>query len=236
MEKHLLLKVTGAYHGSVTTDDLIPSGDASSFRSNPYKISDYTLISYDPGYVNRAKVVRTLQEQCRNGEIISDETMQETVAELCKKLNCHQTDFTIGSLISSDTIGDGSSREQAASSQKVLGGYADLAHTYATKRYRSNLINWGILPLQTEEELSLQPGDLLFIKDVREQILSENGNVEVQILRSGVSENREANAADSIDAVGCSSQILHCSIGALTEAEKEILISGSLINYYRKQS
>ncbi len=236
LEKHLLLKVTGAYHGSVTTDDLIPSGDASSFRSNPYKISDYTLISYDPGYVNRAKVVRTLQEQCRNGEIISDETMQETVAELCKKLNCHQTDFTIGSLISSDTIGDGSSREQAASSQKVLGGYADLAHTYATKRYRSNLINWGILPLQTEEELSLQPGDLLFIKDVREQILSENGNVEVQILRSGVSENREANAADSIDAVGCSSQILHCSIGALTEAEKEILISGSLINYYRKQS
>ena len=245
LEKHLLLKVAGAYHGSVTTDDLIPSGDASSFRSNPYKISDYALISYDPGYVNRSKTVRTLQEQCRSGENISDETVQVMVAGLCEKLGCHQTDITIGSLISSDTIGDGSSREQAASSQKVLGGYADLAHTYATKRYRSNLINWGILPLQTEEAFSLQPGDLLFIKDVQEQILSENGKVEVQILRNGASENREADAAsmtdsidaaDSIDAVGYGSPILHCSIGALTEAEKEILISGSLINYYRKQS
>lgn len=236
LEKHLLLKVAGAYHGSVTTDDLIPSGDASSFRSNPYKISDYALISYDPGYVNRSKTVRTLQEQCRSGENISDETVQAMVAGLCETLGCHPADITIGSLISSDTIGDGSSREQAASSQKVLGGYADLAHTYATKRYRSNLINWGILPLQTEEEFSLQMGDLLFIKDVQEQILSENGNVEVQILRGGASENREGSAADSIDAEGCSSQILHCSIGALTEVEKEILISGSLINYYRKQS
>ena len=99
-------------------------------------------------------------------------------------------------MIISDAIGDGSSREQAASSQKVLGGYADLAHTYATKRYRSNLINWGILPLQTEEAFSLQPGDLLFIKDVQEQILSENGNVEVQILRGGASENREGSAAE----------------------------------------
>lgn len=243
LEKHLLLKVAGAYHGSVTTDDLIPSGDASSFRSNPYKISDYALISYDPGYVNRSKTVRTLQEQCRSGENISDETVQAMVAGLCEKLGCHQTDITIGSLISSDTIGDGSSREQAASSQKVLGGYADLAHTYATKRYRSNLINWGILPLQTEEEFSLQMGDLLFIRDVREQILSGNGKVEVQVLRNRASENREADAADRTDSseaagntAGDAARLLHCSIGELTETEKDILISGSLINYYKKQS
>lgn len=243
LEKHLLLKVAGAYHGSVTTDDLIPSGDASSFRSNPYKISDYALISYDPGYVNRSKTVRTLQEQCRSGENISDETVQAMVAGLCETLGCHQTDITIGSLISSDTIGDGSSREQAASSQKVLGGYADLAHTYATKRYRSNLINWGILPLQTEEEFSLQMGDLLFIRDVREQILSGNGKVEVQVLRNRASENREADTADRTDSseaagntAGDAARLLHCSIGELTETEKDILISGSLINYYKKQS
>ena len=223
LKKHLLLSVAGAYSGSVTTDDLTPSGDASSFRSNPYKISEYTLISYDPGYVNRAKKVRELNEQCRRGECVGDLKVQNVLEDLCSQLDCEQTDVTIGSLISSDMIGDGSSREQAASSQKVLGGYADLAHTYATKRYRSNLINWGILPLQTEEPFSFKPGDLLFIKDVREVIRSRVDKFEVQVLRG--------EKGDCLS----HPEVLLCSIGALTEAEKEILICGSLINDYRKQ-
>lgn len=125
LKKHLLLKVVGSYQGSVTTDELIPSGEASSYRSNPEKISSFTLVNRDPKYVEKAKAVRALEASNFSKE----------------------TDITFGSIIVSEQIGDGSSREQAASCQKVLGGFADLANEYSTKRYRSNLINWGLLPL-----------------------------------------------------------------------------------------
>lgn len=212
---HLLLRVAGSYQGSVTTDELIPSGDASSYRSNPDKISEYTMISRDPGYVGRAKAVRELGEACRRGVLITDAHLAVTVAGLCERLNCRQQDITIGSIMVAHEIGDGSSREQAASCQKVLGGYANLANAYATRRYRSNLINWGILPLQTDEKLELEIGTFLLIEDVRAHVESGAGPILLKVLGQ--------------------EKAYHCNIGIMTAEEKQIVLSGCLINYYRAE-
>lgn len=219
--KHLLLKVTGSYHGSVTTDELVPSGEASSFRSNPEKISEYTMISRDPEYVSRTKAVRSLEYERREQvcELRTDDAEFNVLIEkLSERLSCSISDITLGSLIVSDKIGDGSSREQAASCQKVLGGFANLANEYSTKRYRSNLINWGLLPLRTDEPLNLAVGTYLLIPDV--QMIVESGKkefyVEILDLQSGSAE----------------SAIL-CTLDTLTEDEKKILLSGCLINYYK---
>lgn len=212
--RNLLLRVVGSYHGSVTTDELIPSGDASSYRSNPFKISEYTLISKDPEYVGRAKALRTINEEKKSGKNISDDFCEALIKQLCERTNCTPADITIGSVIVADTIGDGSSREQAASCQKVLGGFANLAGSYATKRYRSNLINWGILPLQIEELPELQNGTYLFIENVQEYVLNHSTKIPVQVLDG-------------------SGTIYECSIGEMTEDEKKIVLSGSLINYYK---
>lgn len=226
LTKHLLLKTAGSYHGSVTTDELIPSGEASSFRSNPEKISEYTMISRDPDYVGRAKAIRSLEtkrrEQFASGQASSVQTgdaeFDALLEKLTKTLGCPASDITFGGLMVSDKIGDGSSREQAASCQKVLGGFANLANEYATKRYRSNLINWGLLPLRTEEKLEIPVGSYLLVRDV-EQVISECKNtVKVQLL----------------DAVtGNVKKEISCTLDALTEDERKILLSGCLINYYR---
>lgn len=212
--KHLLLQVAGAYQGSVTTDELIPSGDASSYRSNPDKISEYTMISRDPGYVARAKAVRRLNEECRSGKIVSDPVSAALVEELCRRLECSAEDITIGSIMAADEIGDGSSREQAASCQKVLGGIANLSNAYATKRYRSNLINWGILPLQTAEVLNIENGTFLLIENIREHVAAGSNQIPVIVL-------------------GAQKRTYYCNMGAMTEEEKQIILSGCLINYYR---
>lgn len=242
LTKHLLLKTAGSYHGSVTTDELVPSGEASSFRSNPEKISEYTMISRDPEYVGRAKEVRKL-EQSRREQICKAETLVGTgsgteqrdavhtdavhtgdaafdhlLKKLTGELHCSVSDITLGSLMVSDQIGDGSSREQAASCQKVLGGFANLANEYATKRYRSNLINWGILPLRTEEALEIPVGSYLLIRNVRDVVAACKNPVTVQVLDS------EAGTVQS--------EII-CTLDALTEEERKILLSGCLINYYR---
>ena len=226
LTKHLLLKTAGSYHGSVTTDELIPSGEASSFRSNPEKISEYTMISRDPDYVGRAKAIRSLEtkrrEQFASGQAsrvqTGDAEFDALLEKLTKTLGCPASDITFGGLMVSDEIGDGSSREQAASSQKVLGGFANLANEYATKRYRSNLINWGILPLRTEEKLEIPVGSYLLVREV-EQVISECKNtVRVQLL----------------DAVtGDVKKEISCTLDTLTEDERKILLSGCLINYYR---
>lgn len=226
LTKHLLLKTAGSYHGSVTTDELIPSGEASSFRSNPEKISEYTMISRDPDYVGRAKAIRSLEtkrrEQFASGQASSVQTgdaeFDALLEKLTKTLGCPASDITFGGLMVSDKIGDGSSREQAASCQKVLGGFANLANEYATKRYRSNLINWGLLPLRTEEKLEIPVGSYLLVRDV-EQVISECKNtVKVQLL----------------DAVtGNVKKEISCTLDTLTEDERKILLSGCLINYYR---
>lgn len=220
--EHLLLKAAGVYEGAVTTDDLIPSGEASSYRSNPYKISDYMLISLDPEYRNRAKIIRSLDEERRNRSMVSDSEIQEILEEKCRELGCLMKDITIGGLTVADVMGDGSSREQAASSQRVLGGYADLAHSYATKRYRSNLINWGILPLQTEETLELKTGDLLFIRNVRKQLEAGAETLTAEVL------------TDKKLGQVTSGNVFTCSLGKLTSMERDILLNGSLINYYAR--
>ena len=226
LTKHLLLKTAGSYHGSLTTDELLPSGEASSFRSNPEKISEYTMISRDPDYVGRAKKIRSLEtkrrEQFASGQARSVQTgdveFDALLGKLTKTLGCPASDITFGSLMVSDKIGDGSSREQAASCQKVLGGFANLANEYATKRYRSNLINWGLLPLRTEEKLEIPVGSYLLVREV-EQVISECKNpVKVQLL----------------DAVtGDVKKEIFCTLDTLTEDERKILLSGCLINYYR---
>lgn len=206
----------------VTTDELVPSGEASSFRSNPEKISEYTMISRDPEYVGRAKAVRAL-EQSRRGQAggtvqNEDGELDNLLAKLTEELHCAASDITLGSLMVSDKIGDGSSREQAASCQKVLGGFANLANEYATKRYRSNLINWGLLPLRTEEKLEIPVGSYLLIRDVQTVVAECQNPVTVQVLDP---------------ATGLAVSELSCTLDALTEDERKILLSGCLINYYR---
>lgn len=216
LKKHLLMKVTGSYKGSVTTDELIPSGDASSFRSNPEKISGYMMISRDPGYVNRAKSVRAAENARLAGKPSGDETLDEILSVLAEGLNCNAEEITCGGVMVSDVIGDGSSREQAASSQKVLGGFANLANEYATKRYRSNLINWGLLPMRTEKELNIPLGHYLLVEDVQ------------TLLRSGSS----SLAVRELDENGKTVAQIPATLDGLTENERKILLSGSLINFY----
>ncbi|MCR5450468.1 MAG: hydratase [Solobacterium sp.] len=209
LKKYLLLKVTGSYEGSVTTDELIPSGEASSYRSNPEKLSSFTLVNKDPGYVLRCRQLRSeVQELTDTGKC--SEEVQETAERFAEQLGCTVSDLTIGSLVVSDVIGDGSSREQAASCQKVLGGFANMANEYATKRYRSNLINWGILPLETAEDVHL-PIDTWAYIDIEELIRTGTGTL-VTDLRT-----------------------IPISIGHCSEEEKKILRAGCLINYYKER-
>ncbi len=220
LKDHLLLRVTGSYHGSVTTDELIPSGEASSFRSNPEKISGYMMASRDAEFVSRAKAVRELERRRTGGNAAAasgDTELDAILAALSASERCGPSGITFGGLVVSDQIGDGSSREQAASSQKVLGGFANLANEYATKRYRSNLINWGLLPLRTEEGLELAVGTYLFLKDIR-RTLEEGG---------------EQVAAQVLDGDGNCVRTISCTLDHLTGEERKILMAGCLINYYR---
>lgn len=212
--RHLLLKVAGSYEGSVTTDELIPSGEASSYRSNPEKISEYTMISRDPEYVGRAKQIRNLNRELKEQGTVSEEECARIVRDVCRETGCTYKDITLGSIMVSHEIGDGSSREQAASCQKVLGGFADLANAYSTKRYRSNLINWGLLPLQTDEKLNIPNGTYLLIEDVREKVRKEEEKFAVRIMDG-------------------SGKTLFCTLGAMTTEEREIVLAGCLINYYK---
>ena len=213
--KHLLLRVAGAYDGSVTTDELVPSGDATAYRSNPEKISEYTMISKDPGYRARAKAVRSDAALVRAGKLPEDPAAACAVSKAVALLGCKPEDITYGSLMTSDAIGDGSSREQAASNQKVLGGCANLACEYSTKRYRSNLINWGILPLLTREDPHLQVGDFVLIENVREAIAADDAPLTLRIWNDAGERTHTA------------------ALGGMTKEEKEILASGCLINYYK---
>lgn len=224
LEKHLLFRVSGSYQGSVTTDELTPSGEASSFRSNPEKISDYMMNSRDAGFVKRAKAIRNLDRERREkGMTAGDQKAMSVLQMLCSREHCRLSDIQIGGLIVSEQIGDGSSREQAASSQKVLGGFGNLANEYATKRYRSNLINWGILPLRTEEKLSLAEGQFVFLKNVREVIEKQADSIHLEIIGFGK------------DGAAIKNGEIRCTLDFLTDEERQILLDGCLINYYRRE-
>ena len=216
---NLVLKVVSEIHDPVTTtDELIPSGETSSFRSNPLGLAEFTLSRKDPAYVGRAKEVQAAEKARVAGEDIF--TALPEVEDIFKTINetfaAAPRDTQIGSTIFAVKPGDGSAREQAASCQKVLGGFANIANEYATKRYRSNLINWGMLPFLYQGELPFENGDYLFIKDIRKAIEEKNDTIKAYVVNKGMKEFE-----------------LH--LGNLTDDERDIIKKGCLINYYRSQ-
>ena len=214
MQDNLLMVAASVIHDEVTTtDELIPSGDTSSYRSNPLKLAEFTLSRKDAEYVPFAKRVDISEQQRRNGEVISDDVIKDAI----KALNVDDIDNTmIGSVVYAKKPGDGSAREQAASCQKVLGGCANIALEYATKRYRSNCVNWGMIPFITKQELNFKRGTVIYIAGIKKAIENLDDKVSAKVYSNG--------KISDID--------LHLT--GLSESEKEILLSGCLINYYKK--
>ena len=216
---NMLVKLAAVIRDPVTTtDELIPSGETSSYRSNPLRLSEFALSRRVPEYVGRSKAIHALDLARRDGqapdELVSILSRVGNAEELLK--NTHS-----GSCVFAHRPGDGSAREQAASCQKVLGGYANICYEYATKRYRSNCINWGILPFTLPEgaDFPYEEGDCVFIPNVREGI--RNGN--------------ETFAAKVLKKDGTIDDITLC-IKGLTPDEKTIILDGCLINYYAEQN
>ena len=221
LAENLILKVVSEIHDPVTTtDELIPSGETSSFRSNPLGLAEFTLSRKDPAYVGRAKEVQIAEKAIQNGKCPAEalpELKPVFEAVHTKYPQVDKTNVGVGSTIFAVKPGDGSAREQAASCQKVLGGWANIANEYATKRYRSNLINWGMLPfLIPEGNLPFANGDYLFIPDVRKAVEEK---------------------WDSITAYKVGEELtpFTLTLGELTDDEREIILKGCLINYYRNE-
>ena len=217
---NLVLKVVSEIHDPVTTtDELIPSGETSSYRSNPLALAEFALSRKDPEYVGRAKEVQKAEKARIAGEKPTEALPElapviETIKAKYPDLNCEN--FGIGSTIFAVKPGDGSAREQAASCQKVLGGWANIANEYATKRYRSNLINWGMLPfLIPEGDLPFANGDYLFVPNVRKAIEDKLTDIEAYVVKDG------------------ELKPFTLKMGDLTEDERTIILKGCLINYYR---
>ena len=214
LQENLLVKLAAVIDDPVTTtDELIPSGETSSYRSNPIKLSEFALSRRVPEYVGRSKAARDLADAVREG-VIPDEltAVMEALALPVEALK----DTTIGSGVFANRPGDGSAREQAASCQKVLGGVANIAYSYATKRYRSNCINWGIVPFTLDEStpFDYQPGDYLFVPGIKE----------------AVKDGKEGIPGKVVTSSGVKDILLH--VKGLTEDEKAIILEGCLINYY----
>ena len=209
LPEDLLLTVACAIYDPVTTtDELIPSGETSSYRSNPIRLSDFALSRKDPQYVPRAKEVKALEQLRRQNP--------NDPAVIAAMGGCDPARTGLGSLVMALKPGDGSAREQAASCQRVLGGCANIAAEYATKRYRSNVVNWGMLPFITAdpEQLNLQPGDKVYIPGIRALLEGDGESVEATVIRKG----------------GSTSVTL--SLPGLTREERDIILAGCLINYY----
>ncbi|MBB6214149.1 aconitate hydratase [Anaerosolibacter carboniphilus] len=221
LTEHLLLKVVSFLTDPVTTtDELIPSGETSSYRSNPLRLAEFTLSRKDPSYVGKAKVVYHYEKMRREANNPADacEDLREiyrSIAQIEGKSSITPQEIGIGSTIYANKPGDGSAREQAASSQKVLGGWANIAREYATKRYRSNLINWGMLPFILESALNFKNGDYIYIPNIREAIESEKATIKAYV-------------------IGDTIQAMELILGDLTADERQILLKGCLINYYRE--
>ena len=220
---NLLLKLVSVIHDPVTTtDELIPSGETSSYRSNPEGLAEFTLSRKDPAYVGEAKKVRAAEmARVENASVEEALPEIEKVAEEIKKHLSNIFDrCCIGSTIYAVKPGDGSAREQAASCQKVLGGWANIAKEYATKRYRSNLINWGMVPfLWPEEELPFEKGDWILVPDAAKKIADGKTTFCAYIIRPG-----QADSWKEIE----------LKMDPLTDDEKTIVLKGCLINYYRR--
>ncbi|WP_303193047.1 aconitase family protein, partial [uncultured Desulfovibrio sp.] len=227
LPQHLLLQVASVITDPVTTtDELIPSGETSSLRSNPSKLAEYTLSRKDPGYVERAKAVQQMEK--RRQEHPDDPHLLATARALFAL--CGQDllpsgadlkNVGLGSTIFALKPGDGSAREQAASCQKVLGGWANLAAEYATKRYRSNLINWGMLPFIVSPDLAqtLRVGDWLAVPHIRDAVQNASPGILAYVLRP-----------DAPDGAKCEQIAL--TLRELTADERQIILDGCLINFY----
>ena len=218
LSENLLVELAAVIHDDVTTtDELIPSGETSSYRSNPLRLAEFTLSRRVPEYVPRAKAVAAQEAQRRAGDVPAH------VLEVLGKVGdakalAASTQF--GSCVFANKPGDGSAREQAASCQKVLGGFANICYEFATKRYRSNCINWGILPFTLDRDTAFdyQPGDCVFVPGIRQAI--------------------ESGAEDIPAKVICTNGTVHdllLHVRGLTADEKEILLDGCLMNYYAKR-
>ena len=221
MEENLLLGVAGVIHDSVTTtDELIPSGDTSTYRSNPVGMAEFTLSRKDPEYVTRAKHYHEIEKARTTGlspSLALSETKEifDLIHEFFGFENATLANTGIGSVIYARKPGDGSAREQAASCQRVLGGCANIAKEYATKRYRSNLINWGMLPLLTSDESAFTVGSYVFLPGIRKAVLDGARIIQAYII----------NGKDLVK--------LNLKMDTLTEDERKILTAGCLINHYK---
>ena len=217
LTEDLLVKVCSYITDPVTTtDELIPSGETSSYRSNPERLSEFALSRRDPEYVGRSKVMRQIERDRRAGQTLPPEIQKVYEALTAAGVANDPLNTDIGSTIYANMPGDGSAREQAASCQRVMGASANFARQYATKRYRSNCINWGMTPFLVENPEIFELGDYIFVPGVRTAVL----------------ENRESFPAYVVKADGTVKQFA-VSTGALTQPERQIIVDGCLINYYR---
>ena len=213
----ILIKVVSEIHDPVTTtDELIPSGETSSFRSNPLGLAEFTLSRKDPEYVGKAKAVQLGEKARVAGEDIfaALPEAKEVFDKINEKFDVDLAKTQIGSMVYAVKPGDGSAREQAASCQKVLGGLANIAKEYATKRYRSNLINWGMLPFLYPDEIPFENGDYIFVKDIKKAVEEKQDEIKAYVVGKDMKE-------------------FTLSLGALTDDERDIITKGCLINYYR---
>ncbi|MCR4673914.1 MAG: hydratase [Lachnospiraceae bacterium] len=222
LPEHMILKVVSEIHDPVTTtDELIPSGETSSYRSNPLGLAEFTLSRKDPEYVGRAKEVQKIQKAIEAdtcpGEVSEEfHAVMDTIRKTYEDVT--RNNIGVGSTIFAVKPGDGSAREQAASCQKVLGGWANIANEYATKRYRSNLINWGMLPFLIEDgDLPFTNGDYIFVPNVYKAVSEKKSDIQAFVVKDG------------------SLKEFNLQMGELTDDEREIIEKGCLINYYRAQ-
>lgn len=217
LAQNILLRVCSKIMDKVTTtDELIPSGETSSYRSNPLGLAEFTLSRRDPGYVQRAKDVRALEKARLAGEAQSDEALKNALRKVKNILpDVDEKTIEIGSVIYCVKPGDGSAREQAASCQRVLGGLANICSEYATKRYRSNVMNWGMLPFQMKNEPAFEIGDYILVPNVLDAMDGDMQSIKAYVLGDEVKE-------------------IELYIAPMTEDEKKIVKAGCLINFNRK--
>ena len=219
---NILLKVCSKILDEVTTtDELIPSGETSSYRSNPLGLAEFTLSRSDPEYVGRSKAVDVIEKSRRKGEdILKDNTELAKIFDKIKTIpgfaDIIANETEIGSMIYAKKPGDGSAREQAASCQRVIGGLANIAKEYATKRYRSNVMNWGMLPFLLDSEPDFEVGDYIFVPNIKKHLRGDMSKIPAYIIGENIKE-------------------ISLSIAEMTDAEKSIVEAGSLINYNKSK-
>jgi len=214
MEDNMLLELAAVIHDPVTTtDELIPSGETSSYRSNPLKLSEFALSRRVPEYVGLSKNIQAQDLERRKGNT------NNHIQQALSKVGADAKNTSFGSCVFANKPGDGSAREQAASCQKVLGGDANICYEYATKRYRSNCINWGIIPFTISKEtpFDYKPGDMVFVPNIKQAILDGKEEIDAKVI-----------TADGV-------KDIHLYFQNLTKDEREILVEGCLMNYYAAQ-